>query len=50
VDALHTFKNEELDKFMAADFSQHCLDPKKRQAGLLVDLGVPGGNHGKTVI
>jgi len=49
---LNEWKNSQLKEFGddEKDYDNACLNILQRNASLLIDLGVPGGNKGKTVI
>jgi len=52
IDKLNEWKNSQLKEFGddEKDYDNACLNILQRNASLLIDLGVPGGNKGKTVI
>jgi len=52
IEKLNEWKKSQLKEFGddEKDYDNACLNIKQRNAYNLIDLGVPGGNKGKTVI
>jgi len=52
IDKLNEWKNSQLEEFGddENDYEKACLNSQQRNASKLIELGVPGGNKGKTVI
>lgn len=52
IDKLNEWKNSQLEEFGddEKDYDNACLNSQQRNAWRLINLGVPGGNKGKTVI